>query len=264
MDSKFLEKLLADITAAQKEAAELILHAHGIMTEMKSGHRDLVTDYDKRVQELVMERLRAALPDASFFCEENYVHDDLNGEHVFIIDPIDGTMNFVRRMHHSCIAVAYASRGEVLLAAVYNPYFDELFTAIKGQGAYLNGRAIHVEEAPLSETVFCMGTSPYKPALTEESFRLARIAMEASLDLRRFASAELDLCYVAAGRAGLYFELELSTWDYAAGRLIVEEAGGRCCTIDGGVIPLDGSKPSVLAGSKQALEDFLALIKKEN
>lgn len=261
MDIQFLNSLLEDIVRAQREAAELILHAHGIMTEMKSGHRDLVTDYDKRVQDLLMTRLKELLPSASFFCEENSVQDDLGGEHVFIIDPIDGTMNFVRRMHHSCISVAYASEGRVLLASVLNPYADELFTAVKGCGAFLNGRPIHAEDAPLSETVFCLGTSPYRPELTDETFRLARIAMDASLDLRRFASAELDLCNVAAGRAGLYFELELSTWDYAAGKLLVEEAGGVCLRIDGGEIPLDGSKPSVLAGGRQAVADFLALIK---
>ena len=261
MNTGFLEKLLEDIVKAQREAAELILHAHGIMTEMKSGHRDLVTDYDKRVQDLLMARLREILPEASFFCEENSVQDDLSGKHVFIIDPIDGTMNFVRRMHHSCISVAYASGGQVLLGSVLNPYVDELFTAIKGQGACLNGKPIRAEDSPLSETIFCFGTSPYNSALTDESFRLARIAMDASLDLRRFASAELDLCSVAAGRAGLYFELQLSTWDYAAGQIIVEEAGGVCLTIEGDKLPLDGSKPGVLAGGRQAVADFLALIK---
>ena len=81
---------------------------------------------------LLMERLSAAVPGARFFCEENNVHGDLGAEHVFVIDPIDGTMNFVRRMHHSCISVAYMSRGVLEAAAVYNPYMDELFTAVRG------------------------------------------------------------------------------------------------------------------------------------
>ena len=172
-------------------------------------------------------------------------------------------MNFVRRMHHSCISVAYMSFGTVTAAAVYDPYTDELFTALRGGGAYLNGRALHVEDAPLSETVFCLGTSPYDASLTDETFRLARLAYDASLDLRRFASAELDLCAVAAGRAGLYFELSLSLWDYAAGALIVTEAGGVCTAVDGAPLSFGSGKSSVAAGSPRAHADFMALVKKE-
>ena len=215
------------------------------------------------MQALLVERLRTAVPGACFFCEENSVQEDLSARHVFIIDPIDGTMNFVKGMHHSCISAAYMSRGELLAAAVYNPYAGEMFTAVKGEGAFLNGRRIHADAAPLSETVFCLGSSPYRPDLADEAFRLARIAFDASLDLRRFASAELDLCMVAAGRAGLFFELSLSFWDYAAGSLIVTEAGGVCSTITGGPLPLDGSKSTLAAGGKQAYSDFMALIKEK-
>lgn len=261
MDNPNVNAILDAVIRAEREAAELIMHAHGILAEAKTGHRDVVSEYDKRVQALLMERLSAAVPGARFFCEENNVHGDLGAEHVFVIDPIDGTMNFVRRMHHSCISVAYMSRGVLEAAAVYNPYMDELFTAVRGAGAFLNSRPIHAETAPLSETIFCFGTSPYYADLTDETFRLSRIAYDATLDLRRFASAELDLCSVAAGRAGLYFELSLSLWDYAAGSLIVTEAGGVCTDITGAPLPLDGRKSSVAAGGAQAHADFMALIK---
>ena len=257
------KEILDIMIAAEREAAELVMHAHGIMAEMKTGRRDVVTEYDKRVQALLVERLRAAVPGACFFCEENSVQEDLSARHVFIIDPIDGTMNFVKGMHHSCISAAYMGCGELLAAAVYNPYAGEMFTAVKGEGAFLNGRRIHADAAPLRETVFCFGSSPYRPDLADEAFRLARIAFDASLDLRRFASAELDLCMVAAGRAGLFFELSLSFWDYAAGSLIVAEAGGVCSTITGGPLPLDGSKSTLAVGGKQAYSDFMALIKEK-
>ena len=226
MTEKHDINILDHITAAQREAAELMMQAHGILAECKTGHRDVVTQYDRRIQELLMQRLSRDVPGAHFFCEENGQQDPTDAEYLFIIDPIDGTMNFVRGFGHSCISVAYMSRGVLEAAAVYNPYMDELFTAVRGAGAFLNFRLIHVETAPLSETIFCFGTSPYYADLTDETFRLARIAYDATLDLRRFASAELDLCAVAAGRAGLYFELSLSLWDYAAGALIVTEAGG--------------------------------------
>jgi len=263
MDAEFLNKLEKAIEDAEREGAELILHARGILAESKTGHRDVVTEFDRRVQELVVERLREFLPQAGFVMEESEAQDALNGEHVFIIDPIDGTMNFVRHYNHSAISVAYASFGELLIGCVYDPFADEMFTAIKGQGAFLNGEPIHADTQPLSETLFCFGTSPYYPELTDETFRLARIAFDNCLDLRRLASAALDLCAVAAGRAGLYFELRLSPWDYAAGLLIVEEAGGRVCTIDGAPVPVSLDKPSVVAGGRQALADFMGLLGKE-
>ena len=254
------EKILEAMVAAEREAAELVMHAHGIMAEIKTGRRDVVTDYDRRVQALLIERLSDAVPGASFFCEESGVQNSTGAENVFVIDPIDGTMNFVRGMHNSCISAALMQQGVITAAAVYNPYVDELFTALRGRGAYLNGRTLHTEDASLCETVFCFGSSPYNQNKTDESFRLARIAFDHSLDLRRFASAELDLCSVGAGRAGLYFELEVSFWDYAAGSLIVEEAGGVCTDINGAPLPLDGRKTSILAGSPRAYEDFRKLI----
>ena len=245
--------------AAQREAAQLMLHAHGILAENKTDHRDVVTEYDRKVQQLLIERLSAAVPGAKFFCEENDQHDDLRAEHLFVIDPIDGTMNFVRRLNHSCISVAYLHRGEPLAGAVYNPYVDEMFHAVRGGGAFLNERPIHVDPVPLAESLVCVGTSPYRSDLAARSFALMERAFRASLDIRRQGSAALDLCSVAAGRAGLYFELSLCLWDYAAGALIVEEAGGRCCTLEGGALPFDSGRPAVLAGGARALADFLAL-----
>ena len=255
-----IHDILAAIVAAEREAAALILHAHGILAECKTGKRDVVTEYDRRVQDLLTERLAEAVPGARFFCEESDRHDDLNAEHLFIIDPIDGTMNFVRGLNHSCISVACQSRGELLCAAVCNPYMNELFTSVKGEGAFLNGRPIHVDAGPLAETIVCCGTAPYKPGASAETFRLMKLAYDNSLDVRRQGSAALDLCSVAAGRAGLYFELSLSLWDYAAGALLVREAGGICTRIDGSALPFDGSRPSVLAGSPAARADFLRRI----
>ncbi len=253
--------ILERMTAAQKEAAELILHARGILAEIKTGHRDVVTEFDRKVQELLIKRMSEAVPGASFFCEENSRRDSLEAEHVFIIDPIDGTMNFVRGFHHSAVSVAYMSRGELLAASVYNPYVQECFTATKGEGAWLNGRPISASYLPLSESVVCCGTSPYDPELADSTFELIKKAFIAGLDIRREGSAALDMCSAAAGRAGVYFEPKVSLWDIAAGMLIVSEAGGRCCRLDGSPIPLDGSKSPVLAGGALAVEDFLALVK---
>ena len=194
MNRVYAENVIEKIVSAERSAAEIMMHAHDIIAESKSGQRDIVTEYDKRVQEYLMQVLSESVPEARFFCEEQKEHDDLHARHLFIIDPIDGTMNFARGFNHSCISVAYMSAGELRAAAVYNPYVDEMFTAVKGEGAYLNGRRLHVSDAPLSDSVVCYGTSPYSTELADETFRLARIAFNAGLDLRREGSAELDLC----------------------------------------------------------------------
>ncbi len=247
------------IISAEKRAGELILHAHHVMAEEKTDARNVVTEYDKKVQEMLIELLSAVLPDAHFFCEEMAHPDSLNAEHVFIIDPIDGTMNFVHGFGHSCISVGYMHNGKMAAGAVFNPYKNELFSAVNGQGAYLNGKKIRTASSSLAESVACVGTSPYNNGLTERTFDLIRKVFQNSLDIRREGAAALDLCSIASGRAGLYFELELSFWDYAAGMLIATEAGARCCTISGENLPLDGKKTSVLAGTPHAVQDFLEL-----
>ena len=252
-------EILRRIVSAEREAAQLIMEAHGVMAEEKSSRRDVVTEYDRKVQELLTARLSAALPHARFFSEEQEQHDDINASALFVIDPIDGTMNFVRGLHHSCISVAYAERGEVKAAAIYNPYVDELFTATLGGGAFLNGKPIHVDDAPLRETLVCFGTTPYDVSLAPRCFKLAQKMMETALDLRREGSAALDLCTVAAGRAGLYFELAHSPWDYAAGMLIAREAGGVCRTLEGEELRPIAGRPSVVAGGKVAVEEFFRI-----
>ena len=131
--------VLQHMTDAAHEAAKLMLEAHGVMAEKKSSCRDVVTECDRRVQELLMRRLREAAPQARFFCEEQERRDDIEAAQLFVIDPIDGTMNFVRGFRHSCISVGYAERGELKAAAIYNPYAGELFTATLGGGAFVNG-----------------------------------------------------------------------------------------------------------------------------
>ena len=255
-------EILELICSAEREAAELIRQAKHVISESKSSGRDIVTQYDRKVQELLVERFSSAVEGARFFCEENDEQDELNAEHVFIIDPIDGTMNFVRQFNHSCISVAYMSCGVLRAAAIYNPYVDEMFTAVLGQGARLNGSPINAAEGKLSESVVCCGTAPYRPDLADRTFSLMKEVFLGSLDIRRQGSAALDLCSAASGRAGLYFELNASLWDFAAGVLIVHEAGGLCLNCEGVAIPLDGSKSSVAAGSRKAVEDFLKIAKK--
>lgn len=237
-----------------KEAGKNLCNMSSFKVIEKTGINDIVTSCDKATQDFLIKELSAVCPDASFLCEENDVND-ITGKHFFIIDPIDGTTNFVKHYNHSCISVAYADHKEIIWGIVYNPYTDELYEAYKDKGAYLNEKRIHVTEHDLSHSIISFGTSPYYKELREASFKTAYELMDKCLDIRRSGSAALDLCYAADGRCGLFFEYLLSPWDYAAGMCIVKEAGGIVLDFDKN-IPDYTKKSAIAAGSIDCVESF--------
>ena len=221
-------------------------HLH---VDAKSGRADLVTQYDKQVQERLRTGLLEIMPDAHFVGEEGSTQQFAPTGTFFIVDPIDGTTNFIKDYHFSCISVALVVDNAAELGVIYNPYTDEMFYAQRGEGAFCNGKRLNVSNEPLENGIVVFGTAPYHEELNEKTFSLAYSYFRKALDIRRSGSAALDLCTIAAGRAELFFELVLSPWDYAAGALIVEEAGGLVSDCDGH--PLVYDRPcSVLARNK--------------
>ena len=229
--------MLDKIVAIVKEAGKIVKSAHQIerVTREKDGAANLVTQYDEAVQTFLKEQLLALKPEADFFGEEGE-HQTLTRDWTFIVDPIDGTTNFVRELHYSNIAVALAYRGQVRYAVVYDPFMDEVFAAERGKGATLNGKPIHVSDRALDHAIVLCGSTIYDRSYTEKSFAIMRHLYDNALDIRRFGAAELDGCQVAAGRADVFFECRLSPWDFAASSLIVEEAGGHLTRLDGAAI----------------------------
>ena len=215
-------------------AGDMIRDAHDIQrdTREKTGAADLVTKYDVAVQEFLRRELLAICPEADFFGEEGQ-HETLTKDRTFIVDPIDGTTNFVRELHYSNIAVALCDQGQVRYAVVYNPFTEEMFAAERGHGAALNGRPIHVSDHDAGHAICMCGSTIYDRCYTDRSFAIMRWLYDHTLDFRRFGSAELDICQVAAGRIEIFFECRLSPWDFAAGSLILEEAGGHLTRLDG-------------------------------
>lgn len=252
--------MLNAVVQAAREAGSILLSTHDLRNAVseKEGVGNFVTTYDVKVQNFLRKKLLTAVPQAHFVGEEDTVHDDALHGLAFIVDPIDCTANFVRGWKHSAVSIALAQDGELILGVVYNPYRDEMFTAQKGRGALLDGQPIHVSARTMERGVFCFGTSPYDRALRARSFRIASRLMDRMQDLRRFGSAALDLTDIACGRAELGFECILQPWDYAAGALILQEAGGRISQLDGSPITLD--RPcSILSGNPLVHAAFLAL-----
>ncbi len=220
-------------------------------TTAKEGRQNFVTKYDKEVQDTLQKGLMDIIPEAKFLGEESDVKTDISKGPAWIVDPIDGTTNFIKGYNMSAVSIALTIDAVPQLGAVYNPYSDEFFCAVKGKGAFLNGKPIHVSENGIHEGIVLFGTAPYYAELEEATFAMIRHYFDLCIDVRRSGSAALDLCHVAAGRAELYVEQLVSPWDCAAGALIVTEAGGIVTDLKGN--PLQYQTPSsIKAGNKQA------------
>ncbi|MBQ9913657.1 MAG: inositol monophosphatase [Clostridia bacterium] len=248
------------ITETVKAAGELILSAHNREASVtaKEGKKNFVTKYDVAVQDYLFRELGKSFPEAEFVGEEG--ENDFESKALrFIIDPIDGTTNFMQDYRCSCISVALCEGNEIIAGVVYNPYTDEMFSAEKGKGAYLNGERIRVSDRPLSDGLALFGTSPYHPENTDETFALLRRVFDLSRDIRRSGSAAYDICVTACGRCEVFFEKSLQPWDIAAGTLILKEAGGVALNYEGKEI--DFSAPNdVIFANPVAYEEFIALL----
>lgn len=253
------ENLTQILSPIIKRAGEIVLSAHGVFdAKTKGGDGNFVTVYDEKVQAFLIEEIKKVLPHAKFIAEEKdndyaLIASDL----CFIIDPIDGTANFMRNYKSSAISVGAFSRGVGVFGGILNPYQNELFTAELNKGAYLNGERISVSTRPLEKAIYTFGSSPYyKNELGERTFALAKDMFFSALDVRRSGSAALDFCHVACGRTDVFFECRLSPWDFGAGAIIVTEAGGIITDLDGNA--LDFTKPqSILCANSVAYPSAL-------
>jgi myo-inositol-1(or 4)-monophosphatase len=209
------------------------------------GTVDLVTSFDNKAQEMLFDRLSRSFPDHGFLAEEGLSYKE-QGEFRWIIDPLDGTTNYAHGVPIFCVSIGLEFQGRIILGVVYDPMQDEIFQALEGAGASLNGSSIHVSsEGDLGKSLVATGfpydirVNPTNNAVHFNNF-LTRVQA-----IRRCGSAALDLCYVACGRFDGFWELKLHPWDMAAGGLIVKEAGGRMSDFDGREFSI--YEPEVLA-----------------
>lgn len=221
--------LLEKLTDIVREASSLMKESFEVST--KGILSNIVTTNDKAVQEYIKPRLKELLPDSGFICEE----DDYNSirKNTWIIDPIDGTANYSRGIDLCAISVALKQDANITLGVVYLPFKDELFSAIQGNGALYNGKRITVSPRAFEDSILCSSLCAYHKENMEVCSRIINESFLQCNDVRRFGSAATELCYIALGRCELFFEYDLSPWDYAAASLILREAGGCLTTSQG-------------------------------
>jgi len=197
------------------------------------GVIDLVTEIDHQSEAYLLGEIRARFPESHIVTEESGVIEG-NRNALWYIDPLDGTVNYAHNIPFFCVSIAFASGGTTRLAAVYEPMRDEMFTAERGKGAFLNGHPLHPSAAVDLQHSLLVTGFPYDAWNTpQDNFANFTRLGKLSQGVRRLGSAALDTCYVAAGRFDGYWELALKPWDVAAAGLIAEEAGARVTNIDG-------------------------------
>lgn len=255
--------LITVMTRAAFKAARHLKRDFGEVENLqvsRKGPADFVSTADLKAEKILREELERARPDYGFLMEESGNSPGKDGEQRrWIVDPLDGTSNFLHGLPHFAISLALEEGGQVIAAVILDPIKDELFTAEKGQGAFLNDRRIRVSgRRRLDDALFATGI-PFKGKRGHQAF-LAELEqlMAVSAGVRRWGTASLDLAYVAAGRYEGFWERELQPWDIAAGILLVREAGGQVSEIGGRAMRLDSS--SILASNSHLQRDFNKLL----
>jgi len=222
------------------------------------GTIDLVTEVDKASEELLVGGLQQTFPEHDFLAEEND-YGSRGASHKWIIDPLDGTTNFAHGFPWFAVSMALEIEGEVCLGIIYHPMMNELFCAVKGEGAELNGTRLQVSKrAPLQNSLLATGF-PYDSATDRENNFAHFVNFQMSCrGIRRAGAAALDLAYVAAGRIDGFWESKLKPWDVAAGELLVREAGGRVTAFDGAAYSVYNHR--IVASNGLIHEEMLAML----
>ena len=261
---------MSDNTSLILEVAQNAARQAGALLLEKLGHADihekqstqnLVTEADLASEQLISDLVLDRFPDHVMMKEETEFDGEIGAAHLWVVDPLDATNNYAHGIPHFCVSIAYAQAGVVQVGVVYDPSRDEMFCGVRGSGATLNGEQIAVSQPTgLNRSIIATGFY-YDRGLTMER-TLESIATLFRINirgLRRMGAAALDLCWIACGRFEGYFEYQLAPWDYAAGALIVAEAGGAC--FDRAGQPLTLESRSVVAGSSAIIQDLVDHVK---
>ena len=255
--------LMNVMVSAARKAARSLKRDFGEVEKLQvslKGPANFVSVADQRAEDILREELAKARPGYGFLGEEGGRVEGADKTHTWIVDPLDGTTNFLHGIPQFAISIALEREDTIVAGLVYNPITEELYTAERGKGAFLNDHRLRVAARQrLADAVVACGL----PHLGRGDLALFRRefgqVQDRGAGLRRFGAAALDLAWVAAGRLDAYWERDLAAWDIAAGLILVREAGGFVCDLDGGDLML--GKGSIVAGNETMQKELLALVK---
>jgi myo-inositol-1(or 4)-monophosphatase len=262
-----MHPMLNTAVRAARAAGRIINRASldlGNVTISRKNRNDFVTEVDRAAEEAIVSALLTAYPDHAILAEESghtqgrLVSEPKDAEFIWIIDPLDGTTNFIHGMPQYCVSIGLMQRGVVTQAVIYDPTRDELFTASKGRGAFLNDRRIRVaQRAKIDEALIGTGFPFRRLESLDRYIAMFKAVSEKAAGIRRPGAAALDLAYVASGRYDAFFEIGLMPWDVAAGSLLITEAGGLIGDLEGNSEHVFAEQ--VLAGTPKVFAQMVAL-----
>lgn len=249
------------VSAAHKGAEALRMRFEKLTRISKKGRIDLVTEADTESEKIIIKTIRDAFPDHAILAEESGMNHGTPG-YRWYIDPLDGTTNYANGLKLFCVSIAFAIKGDVVFGVVLSPSTDELFTAVKGAGAWRNSRPIRVSNAETITDSLLVTGFPYDFKNEGSILRQFSNCLRHAQGIRRLGSAALDLCYVACGRFAGYWEQNLYPWDTAAGYLITREAGGLVTDYSNQTFTVD--KKEILATNGNIHKEMLTLLSLED
>jgi myo-inositol-1(or 4)-monophosphatase len=250
---------------------QIALEAGKIVKEGYSSHKevthkgvvDLVTEFDLKTEAFILDQLKKAFPDHTLVGEESH-HGSYHYDKAIYIDPIDGTTNFVHGIPHLAISLGVWEQGKPTLAVVYNPILEELFWAVRGEGAYCNGKRLEVSSQSKLQNALIATGFPYAKVNAGIEYQWVIKCMTNLLpyiqDIRRLGAAAVDLCYLAQGKVEAFYEIDLKPWDVAAGILIVQEAGGKISNVDN--MPFNFDDKSIVASNSKVHQQLMKYLEK--
>lgn len=250
------------VTAA-RQAGKIILRAQDQMESIKiieKGRNDFATQVDQAAEEIIIETIKKSYPQHGILGEETGLIPGKGSDVTWVIDPLDGTTNFLHGFPHFCISIGVVQQDKILHGVVYDPIRDELFTASRGEGVRMNGKRLRVSNAEKLQKSLLGTGFPFRDFThLDDYLTFLKTVIPHCAGIRRAGAAALDLAYVAAGRLDGFWEFGLKPWDIAAGALFIQEAGGFISTIDGSPDILNGK--SILAAPPKIFQEMTELCK---
>lgn len=253
-------EILEKVEKLMKEASKIFFDLDPKNNFEMKGRNDYVTEVDFKVQEFLEKNLLKLISGSNLLAEEKGKSKEDLKEYTWVLDPVDGTTNLVHGFNHSVISLALLEKSEIVLGAIYDPFRDEFFSAIKNEGAKLNGRDISVSpDKKFSDTLIGAGTGGGRVNRSDETFEILRFIFDNTNGLRRIGSAALEMCYASCGRYDAFIDDALNLWDYAAGTLIVREAGGLVINMHGEEVKCE-RHGGIICGNKAVVEELKRFI----
>ncbi len=253
------QKYLTKAIDAAREAGKVLLKWREKFTISEKGRSDLVTDADFDAQKTIEKILSEAFPTHSFLGEEGLERTGAESDYRWIIDPLDGTMNYVHGFPYYCVSIALEYKGKIVVAAIYDPTRDDLFHACENTGTYYNGERVRVSGVEKLSDSLCIASLPVAGDAAHPAVKKFLAVLPVARTVQRLGSAAMNLAYLSCGRADVYWSSTLKPWDMAAGILLVQEAGGEVTRLDGS--PYDIYTGEILATCSNVVkQDIIPLL----